>query len=49
MTRLTTMLFFLLLEMFLDINAVAVILVAKGHGLIAVINPSINADNIGIL
>ena len=35
--------------MFLEINAVAVILVAKGQGLMAVINPSMNADKIGIL
>jgi hypothetical protein len=35
--------------MFLDIKAVAVILVARGHGLIAVINPRINADKIGVL
>jgi hypothetical protein len=35
--------------MFLEINAVAVILVANGQGLIAVISPSIKADNIGML
>jgi hypothetical protein len=35
--------------MFLEINAVAVIFVAKGHGLMAVISPSMKADKIGKL
>nr|BFF38511.1 hypothetical protein BACY1_03160 [Tenacibaculum mesophilum] len=40
---------FFLLDIFLEINAVAVMLVANGQGLIAVINPSTKADNIGML